>query len=330
MEYFEPDSRWELYQVTSAEEYVDKFVVKGKFHCAVPSDIQDAWQTVEYILAHAYYHWPMYDEGFKKALLIIEMAVKLKAKKQNIPISGERNKNGKTFEKKLSRLIDELFSAEHYLNLKTNIDRARRIRNHQVHPQSHTYMGGMGNIKSNLRLIVNVLNDIFRNEEKHVECYNRTLELSRALSIFDKSLLVLEHDEPSILIEQILDFSLRNNKLYLFLNPVRININEILSHHYSLNPKVVCLEKFQMDKNELKGVSSKGTKIRIYKTEKPENQKVFNDYLMQIAEADKIDWVTCYSVLKHNTGWEKVKLIYEDLIPEPTIAECNPRNNISK
>ena len=59
MEYFEPDSRWEaLYQVTSKEEYADKFVVKGKFHNAVPADIQDAWQTVEYILAHAYYHWP--------------------------------------------------------------------------------------------------------------------------------------------------------------------------------------------------------------------------------------------------------------------------------
>src|SRR5690554_2604864 len=93
MEYFEPDSRWKLYQVFSLEEYVEKFVVKCKFHKDVPADIQDAWQTVEYLLAHAYYHWPMYDEGFKKALLIVEMAVKLRAKELDIPLKNQNNRD---------------------------------------------------------------------------------------------------------------------------------------------------------------------------------------------------------------------------------------------
>ncbi len=314
MQYFEPDSRWELYQISSVEEYVDKFVVKGKFQSAVPNDIQESWQTVEYLLAHAYYHWPMYDEGFKKALLIIEIAVKLKAKEKGIALEEKANKAGKQFEKKLSKLICEVFVGKHYQILQNDIDRARNIRNILVHPDRNTYNGAIGNIKGNLMFLINVLNDIFRSEEEHFQRYQNSVELSEAFKVFDKSLLVLEYHKPSILIEKILDFSLMNNKLYLFLNPVRTNISEIMSNHFSLNPEVVCLEKFEMEGSELKGITSGGTEIRIHKTDKPENQNLFNDYLIQIAQGDKMDWVIYHSALQNNTGWKKVKLIYEDLL----------------
>lgn len=323
MEYFEPDSRWEMYNVTSVEEHIDKFVVKGKFHRAVPIDIQEAWQTVEYLLAHAYYYWPMYDEGFKKALLIIEIAVKLKAKEKGIALEEKPNRAGKQFDKKLSKLICEVFVGEHYQTLQSDINRARNIRNILVHPDRNTYTGAVGNIKGNLMFLINVLNDIFRSEYEHLQRHQYTVGLSEALKVFDKSLLVLEYHKPSILIEQILDFSLMNNKLYLFLNPVRTNISEILIKHYSLNPEVVCLEKFQMEGSELKGITPDGTAIRIYKTDKQENQNLVKDYLLQKAPGDRMDWEICYSVLQNNTGWKKMKLIYEDLLVEPIIAGCN-------
>ncbi len=321
MKYFEPDCRWELYQVFSVEEYIKQFVVKGKFHKGVPEDIQDAWKTVEYLLAHAYYHWPMYDEGFKKALLNIEMAVKLKAKEKDISLKEEPTKAGMVFDKKLSKLIHEVFNGEYYQVLRNEIDRARNIRNFQVHPDRNTYTGPIGNIKGNLMFLINALNDIFRSNEEHMERYRRTVKLSEALKVFDKSLLVLDYHKPNILIEQILDFKIVSGKLYLFLNPVRTNISEILKHHYSLQPEVVCMDRYQMKVNEIQGTTPDGEEIRIYKTEKPENLKIFKDYQIQVAQADKLNWETCYSGLQHNTGWKKVKVEYDALVLQPTINE---------
>jgi len=34
----------------------------GHFHAQVPDDIQESYKTVEYLMAHAWYHWPMFDE----------------------------------------------------------------------------------------------------------------------------------------------------------------------------------------------------------------------------------------------------------------------------
>ena len=314
MEYFEPDSRWEaLYQVTSAAEYVEKFVVKGKFHSSVPTDIQDAWLTVEYLLAHAYYHWPMYDEGFKKALLIIEMAVKIKAKELGVNLKTKPNKEGKVFDKKLSQIIKEVFNQEHNKFLKKDIDRARNIRNFLVHPDSNTYKGGMGNIKGNLMLIVSVLNTIFNNNEEHIAQYQKSVDVADSLREFNIELLVLAYDKPSILIDQILDFKLINNNLYLFLNPVRNNIKEILAHHYSLYPEVICLQEYDIGSNELKGITPEGRQIRIYKTDKAQNLITHQTYLSQIEESEKGNWEVCLIGLKQNTSWLMVELEYENL-----------------
>ncbi len=320
MEYFEPDSRWELYQVSSKEEYTEKFVVKGKFHSCVPTDIQDTWQTVEYILAHAYYHWPMYDEGFKKALLIIEMAVKLKAKELGIDLKTEPNKKGKVFDKKLSQIIKEVFNQEHNKFLKDDIDRARNIRNFLVHPDSNTYMGGMGNIKGNLMFIVNVLNGIFKNNEEHIALYQKSIDIADSLREFNDELLVLEYDKPSILIDQILDFKLINNNLYLFLNPVRNNIKEILAHHYSLYPEVICLHEYKIGSTELIGITPEGRQIRIFKTDKAQNLDIHQNYLSQIDANKDGDWEICVIGLKQNTSWRMVELEYESLINQKQLA----------
>jgi len=313
MEYFEPDSRWELYQVTSVEEYIEKFVVKGKFNQTVPTDIQEAWQTVEYILAHAYYHWPMYDEGFKKALLIIEMAVKLKAKELEVDLKTKPNKEGKVFDKKLSWLIKDVFRQEHNKFLKDDIDRARNIRNFLVHPDSNTYLGGMGNIKGNLMLAVNVLNNIFQSNEQHKVLYEKGIDIADSLRGFNNELLVLEYSKPSILIDQVLDFKLVNNKLYLFLNPVRNNIKEVLEHHYSLYPEIICLSEYEINSKEIKGISEEGCQVKIYNTSKVENINTHQTYLLHIENSDGSNWEICVLGLKQNTSWRMVELEYKNL-----------------
>lgn len=307
MEYFEPDSRWELYQVTTKEEYVDKFVVKGKFHSDVPTDIQDAWQTVEYLLAHAYYYWPMYDEGFKKALLIVEMAVRFRAKELGVSLKKQNNSDSR-----LVDIINDVFQEPHFQFLKDDINRARKIRNSQFHPDSNSYMGGLGNmVSNNLKLIVIVLNDIFKSSEEHKTLYQRSFNVSGSIEGFENALLVLEYNKPSILIDQILGFKIIKDKLYLFLNPIRNNISEILSHHYNLYPKVICLSEYEINSNGIKGITPEGDSVRIFKTNKKENLETHKAYLSKINRGENSDWRICLEGLKHNTSWKMVELEYE-------------------
>lgn len=84
--YFEPDVRWEMSNITNKEQFENQVVVKGHFHDQVPAEVVDAFKTVEFLQAHSYYWWPMYDEAINKALRILEMSVKLKAKELNIPL----------------------------------------------------------------------------------------------------------------------------------------------------------------------------------------------------------------------------------------------------
>ncbi|MFC0878036.1 hypothetical protein ACE01N_15675 [Saccharicrinis sp. FJH2] len=311
--YLVPDIRWELYRIESLEEYIEQFVVKGRFHANVPDDIQEAWQTVEYILAHAYYHWPMYDEGFQKALLIIEMAVKLKAKELDMSLKTKPSKKGKIFDKKLSVLINEVFTEEHFQFLKKDIDRARRIRNHQVHSESNTFSGVVGNKTGNLMLAVNVLNDIFKNNEEQIALYTESVKIADTIRFLNQSLLVLEYDKSSILVDNIFDFKVINTNLYLFVNPVRNNISEILSNHYDIKPEVICLTEYKLKTGEINGVLSEGNKVRIYKTDKQENKAIHKKYLSKIDSRSKGEWEAFVYTLAQNAAWQMVSLEYENM-----------------
>jgi hypothetical protein len=295
------------------DEYLNKYLVIGYFHELVPTDIKDAWLTVEYMLAHAYYHYPMYDEGFKKALLIIEMAVKIKAKELGISLKTKLNNSVKVVDKKLSTITNEVFKAEHYKFLKQDIDRIRKLRNYQVHPESNSYMGVTCNMTNNLQLVVIVLNGIFKDENEYKRIYNESIITADSIRALNKNLLVLDYNKPSILIDQILDFKIDQGKLYLFINPVRKNILDILTNHYSVYPEILCLSDYALEDDEVKGVTSEGNMIRISKTKKQENHAIHRNYLTQIENQDKSEWEIFFHVLKQNTAWEMVRIIYENM-----------------
>src|SRR5687767_6120314 len=107
--YFEADLTWNTFGVISKEDYVSKFVFEGKFHSAVPQDIIDSFETAEYMMAHAYYHYKMYDEALKKMLAIFEMAVKLRCTEMGIELEVS-SKKWKTKKRRLFDLIDDLMA----------------------------------------------------------------------------------------------------------------------------------------------------------------------------------------------------------------------------
>jgi hypothetical protein len=52
-DYFVIDPRWEPHKIATKEEYEQKVVIKGCFHECVPDDVVNAFETVEYLMAHA-------------------------------------------------------------------------------------------------------------------------------------------------------------------------------------------------------------------------------------------------------------------------------------
>jgi hypothetical protein len=137
MKWLEPDERWELFSIKSFEDFINSYVVIGKFHNQVPEDIVNAFETVSYLMVHSYYHYPMMDEAMTKALLIMEMGVKIKAKQSGIDLETVLNKKGKRNAKILKDLIDEVCEVNGLNFLKKDFDRVRDLRNSKMHPEQY-------------------------------------------------------------------------------------------------------------------------------------------------------------------------------------------------
>lgn len=143
------------------EDYKKNCVVKGQFHSLVPKDVVEAFEVAEYIMAHAYYHYPLYDEAYSKLLLIVEMAIKLRCKQLGIQIeTGKINKkNGQPINKVLDVLIKEMAAIEPTKSIEKGLHWLRERRNSKMHPDGHFYMGSM--VSPAMKIGVTILNKIF-------------------------------------------------------------------------------------------------------------------------------------------------------------------------
>lgn len=69
-EWYTADEIWSSYTTSKTREaYAQNWVVRGYFHAGVPEDVKAAYVTVEYLMALAWYHYPLYDEAMTKLLL---------------------------------------------------------------------------------------------------------------------------------------------------------------------------------------------------------------------------------------------------------------------
>src|SRR4051812_32380391 len=110
--YHKPDSIWEIFGGATFPEYCEKYVTKGEFHPNVPEDIVNSYKVVEYIMAHSYYHYPMYDEAITKILLVFEMAIKQRCSQLGIELKTDKNKYHN-----LQYLINQLCKKESTKNI---------------------------------------------------------------------------------------------------------------------------------------------------------------------------------------------------------------------
>lgn len=301
--YYEPDDRWEMFGITNKEEFEQKYIVKGYFHEGVPKDVKDAFITVEYLMASAYYFWFLYDEAFNKALRLLEMAIKQKAKFKGIPL------NNKSFD----LLINEICSESYNEQLKNSLHRARKIRNKQVHADSNSSSGLIGGKDRNIKLFVNLLNELFLDDSWQMVQFEKQELNGEQLLSFQNSLLVFENNAPGILVSGILDFKILDETLFLVLNPVLRNTKHSLEEHRYSNPISIALSNFKFQGERLTGTSKDGYEIKIYKTDKAENVLQFENHINGLNSVSKTDRVLFENYITHEAAWNIVELEYNYL-----------------
>ena len=166
MLYHEPDKRWEVWECPNYEIYLQKYLVKGDFDAKVPKDIVAAFTTIEFLIAHAYYRYEMYDEALNKTLRTIEMAVKIRCKQLKIDFKYEVvKKNGKkeNRDKDFNRLNQDLIKKEIGKELEYALEWVRFLRNIQMHPKMNSFMGGMS--QRAITKCVEIINLLFAENE---------------------------------------------------------------------------------------------------------------------------------------------------------------------
>ncbi len=243
MEYHNPDDRWDVFGCKNYQEYLSKYLVKGRFHKNVPKDVLDAFETIEYLQAHAYYYWPMYDEAVSKGLRTIEMAVKLRCEQLNISLQYFDFRKNKDVDKDFSRLIQDVVKAERSKKQANILEFSRILRNIFMHPKANSFAGGIG--MHNLIHFVNAINILFAEEAKVKKIKEQTLQHQNLLNSFGNKLLSFEIGSKayyihkmrvletflnndieltSILIEPIIVFNPELKKDYQFAQPITYEI----------------------------------------------------------------------------------------------------------
>lgn len=152
--YFEPDPLMPYYQIHSGEDFVKVYLVKGDFGPNVPEDIINSYKTAEYLMAHSFYHWPMFDEALWKVLGIYEMAIQFRCKELGIEL-----KNSKGWRKSLDVLQKELMKHLDLYEYQYSFKRIKELRNHLAHPEMHSFGGGL--YKTHIEFIVGFIKMIF-------------------------------------------------------------------------------------------------------------------------------------------------------------------------
>lgn len=315
MRWYQPDERWEIWGIKNQEEYVEKYVVLGKFHNNVPRDVVEAFETVTYLMAHAYFYYPIYDEAMSKALLIMEMAIKIKAEELQINLKEPPTKKGIVYDKKLYRIIEEVCSHDYLKFLEPEFNRSKKMRNTKMHPKEHTIMGAMGFTQGNAMLFVNVINKFFMPENELRFNSATYFDLSKPLLKFKQGLFVVERNSAKFLITSIFDFKylkhLKKEILLLYVQPILLNAKKSIENHNYV-PLILALNQFEIKGHSISGVDTDNNNIKIYANKKKENIFTWKKFIEDYNKINRSDLNQFHVQSSRMALWRYEELIYEN------------------
>ncbi len=296
MKYHTVDERWGLFGFENFESYCQNLIVKGSFNSKVPDDVVSEYTSAEYMMAHAYYFYPLYHEAFSKVLRIIEMAVKLRCSQRNIQLKMVRKRNGKEhFENRvLKHLMDDLAKDEPQKELGIRFDVARNLRNSLMHPDAHVISGALS--RGYIMQAINLLNTLFL-EEAVIAFFQQELNnINQRIKPFNEGLFVLKLNEKRYLIKGLrvaANIFIDGKWDYLVVAlPIMLNPLENLQSHSYIKPLAVIASALTcITEHELHIVDKiTGQLIFLETTDQSENLKIYNNYskaVQTITERDR-------------------------------------------
>tara|TARA_R110002020_G_scaffold420179_1_gene629321 strand:- start:3558 stop:4520 length:963 start_codon:yes stop_codon:yes gene_type:complete len=317
MNWYEPESIWSNFDIANRDEFVKRYVVSGKFHKHVPEDIVKSFETVTYLLAHSYYHYPMFDEAMNKALLTLEMAIKIKAQALKIDLKTLPNKKNITRNKNLASLINEICEIPAFAFLKVNLDRARDFRNERMHPDKYQLSGIVGAPSINIMLFVNVINKMFLEKPILSKIQNSQISLDSSLAhLVHGGLFLLEHDDNKYAVNKIIEGRYNTdgvNEIYLlWVNVLSHNIEYDIKN-YCFDPYVIALKDLITCPEGLMGKDFNDNEVTLSATNHPECIKILKNYKQQKSNV-KFDDLNFYLMnLERHAFWTYEQLIYDHL-----------------
>jgi len=291
VDYYIPDSIWSSFGINTQEEYIERYVIRSKFHADVHDDIIKSYETAEYLMAHSYYHWPMYDEAKKKLLGIFEMAVKLR----NAELANDltfKDKKGKIHQKKLNRLIDDLGNFGYPEGYIKELHWIREHRNSEAHPERHGFGGAI--LMRNFYLIINSINELFMHPDKVLEPIEKYHLLVKKHADSLEGLYVVPFEGQSILAYN--PVILRCWKIKekwvtaLYFQYVFQDTKVFIESHIDPKPLLFILSDINFAKEEIKALNIENSeKITFQKTLSPENIEHYNKHLAELQQTNDMD-----------------------------------------
>jgi hypothetical protein len=294
LDYFEADTTWTSFGIKTREQYVERFVFKGKFHTQVHEDVTKSFETAEFLMAHAWYHYRMYDEALKKLLSIFEMAIRLRCKELNIQtecITKKSQRQGRRLFELTKELADfgypqKIFRAAEWL---------RELRNMFAHPDRHSFGGGV--FAQNVIPIINFLNQVFLPVGYFNEQIATENKLNGLLEKFKNALFVLKENESGTLVfNPALECSIKVNSIwhhFVSFNHVIPDPQKFLEENWVITPVILNLRNIQFYQNGIQGISQ---------------------------ESKGIVTILVTTVSWHNEVLENHKKVFDNLSPEQLIG----------
>jgi hypothetical protein len=316
MEYHKPDDRWDIFGIKSFEDYCENAIVKAKFHPDVPADINEAFAMAEYMMAHSYYHYPLYHEAFSKVLRIIEMAVKLRCTQLAIPLEQMNAKRKRIEKRVLKALMDDLIKAEPTKKLQSQFEVARSLRNSTMHPDRHIYSGAM--TKNYIKQSITLLNTLFLPESVFIQFQNELSRAQRQLSLLHKAPFILEKADKRYLIEKAsLEAAIQIGDQWFYLlagHPVILNANENLSNHNYIKPLCLQIKNMSCIDDKLRAVHEEDNwEILLYSTRHRTNIETYEAYQRELGAVDENDREMYRHYMSHEIGEVENDFWYQKL-----------------
>jgi hypothetical protein len=279
--YHLPDPTWEIWNINNHDEFIEKFMVKGKFHQKVPAEIIKEYAVVERLICYSYYYYPIIDEAFAKLTRLFESAVKLRLNELGLIDNGRHG-----------NLIDKLRKLKPYTTDQAyqKLNKVREIRNVFAHPEANQFFGIA--IHKAFISIINLLNILFLdksilelNDSSYDQLKKEAKHLKDDLCVFNfnsKKYLVLS------VVPGVFYKSDSISKTLWILKPVLNDFPQNPVQANFVEPFFLRLKDLVIDNEGIKGIDLvSGQSIEVTKTNNKADIEKYKNYKRKFSSANQ-------------------------------------------